>query len=99
MATRRATQDNSVNVGELPQRQATEYISTYSNHVEIGLSPWDFRFLFFEIAEDETGNPIREKKARVVMSHQQAEAFSRALNIAVERWKKEISSKLPNLSE
>lgn len=99
MATRRAAQDKLVNVGELPQRQATEYISTYSNHVEIGISPWDFRFLFFEIAEDETGNPIREKKARVVMSHQQAEAFSRALSIAAERWRKEISGKAPNLPE
>ena len=99
MATRRAAQDEPVNVGELPQRQAAEYISTYSNHVEIGISPWDFRFLFFEIGEDETGNPIREKKARVVMSHRQAEAFSRALNIAAERWKKEISNTLPNLTE
>ena len=99
MATRRAAQDKPVDVGELPQRQAAEYISTYSNHVGIGISPWEFRFLFFEIVEDETGNSIREKKARVVMSHQQAEAFSRALNMAVERWSKEISDKLPNLPE
>jgi hypothetical protein len=85
-------------VGELPQRQATEFIATYANHVEIGASIWDFRFMFFEITEDETGNLIRERKARVVMSPQQAEAFSRALGRSVENWKRETSN-LPDLPE
>ena len=58
----------------------------------------DFRFLFFEIAEDEAGNLIREKKARVVMSPQQAVAFSQTLNSSVENWKMETSN-LPNLPE
>ena len=58
----------------------------------------DFRFLFFEIAEDEAGNLIREKKARVVMSPQQAIAFSQTLSRSVENWKKEASN-LPNLPE
>lgn len=89
MATRRAAQDKPVNVGELPQRQAAEYVATYSNQVEIGTTPWDFRLLFFELTEDENGNLIREKKARVVMSPQHAEAFFEALSTAIERWKKE----------
>lgn len=98
MTTRRAAQDKPVNVGELPQRQATEYIAAYSNAVEIGTTPWDFRFLFFELTEDENGNPVREKKARIVMSPQHAEVFSQVLNTAIERWKKGLSNS-QNLSE
>ena len=79
----------NVNANKLPQRQAAEYCSAYSNQVEIGTSPWDFRFLFFEITEDETGEPIREKKARVVMSPQHARAFAQVLNNTIERWTKE----------
>ena len=91
MATKRVTQNKSTSVRELPQRQATEYVAIYSNDVEIGSTPWDFRFLFFEFTEDEEGNLIREKKARVVMSPQHVEAFFGTLNIAIERWKKENS--------
>ena len=79
----------NVNVNDLPQRQAAEYVSAYSNHVEIGNSRWDFRLLFFEITEDETGDFIREKKARVVMSPQHAVAFAEVLNNTIERWNKE----------
>ena len=89
MATKRTEQDKSVKVTDLPQRLAAEYLSAYSNNVEIGTSPWDFRFIFFEFMEDETGEPIREKKARVVMSPQHARAFARVLNNTIERWTKE----------
>ena len=97
MVQKRATQE-SVNVMELPQHRAAEYVATYSNDVAIRTTPWDFRLLFHEITDDENGNLVREKKASVVMSPQQAAAFSQALSIAVERWKKEFSD-LPNLPE
>lgn len=84
--------DESVNVDELPQQRAADYLSTYSNHVEIGFSPWDFKFLIFEVTEGEDGEIIREKKARVVMSPQHAVAFSRVLKSTVERWEKEHGS-------
>ena len=92
MATKRTAQDKPVKVTDLPQRLAAEYLSAYSNHVEIGTSPWDFRFLFFEFMEDETGELIREKKARVVMSPQHAMAFSQVLNTTIANWRKERSS-------
>ena len=87
MAARKHALHESANVKEIPQRQAAEFIATYANHVEIAASIWDFRISFFEIAEDEAGNPIREKKARVVVSPQQAEAFSQALAKSVDAWK------------
>lgn len=87
MPPKRTEQDKSIS--ELPQRLAAGYCSAYVNHVEVGASPWDFRFLFFEITEDETGEPIREKKARVVMSPQHAAAFAQVLNGTIERWTKE----------
>ena len=92
MPTKRRSQDKPVNINELPQRQAAAYVSTYSNNVEAGTTPWDFRFLFFEITEDESGELIREKKARVVMSPQQAVAFSRLLNNTVAGWMKDHAS-------
>ena len=92
MAARQSAGDESVNVGELPQRQVAEYVAIYSNHAEIGSTHWDFRFLFFEITEDDEGNPIREKKARVVMSPQHAEAFSQALNRSIDTWKRKTSN-------
>ncbi len=92
MSTKRRPQDKPINIHELPQQRAAEYVSTYSNHIEMGTSPWDFRFLFFEVTEDETGELIREKKARVVMSSQHAMAFSRVLNNAVAKWMKEHAS-------
>ncbi len=52
----------------------------------------DFRFLFFEVLEDKTGEFIREKNVRVVMSPQQAVAFSRVLNETVARWREEHDS-------
>lgn len=88
MPTKRRAQE-SINVSELPQQQSEGYVAVYSNHVEIGTSPWDFRFLFFEVTEDETGEPIREKKARVVMSPQHVRAFAQVLNNTIERWTKE----------
>lgn len=92
MPTKRKSQDKPVNINELPQQQAAAYVSTYSNNVEAGITPWDFRFLFFEITEDESGELIREKKARVVMSPQHAVAFSRLLNNTVARWMKDHAS-------
>ena len=91
MATKRTEQNKLVSSNDLPQRQAAEYTSAYSNNVEIGTSPWDFRFLFFEIAEDENGDLIREKKVRVVMSPQHAVAFAEVLNKTIQRWEKEHS--------
>ena len=98
MVARQPKHDKIVNVKELPQRQAAEYIATYANHVEIIVSMWDFRLLFYEIVEDDAANAIREKKARVVISFQQAEALSQALNRAVENWKRETNN-LPNPPE
>ncbi len=92
MNTKHRPQDESVNIDELPQQRAAGYLSTYSNHVEMGFSPWDFRVLFFEITEDENGDIIREKKARVAMSPQHAMAFSQLLNSAIEKWAKEHAS-------
>ena len=86
----------NANANKLPQRQAAEYCSAYSNQAEIGTSSWDFRFLFFEITEDETGELIREKKARVVMSPQHAMAFAQVLNHTIERWRKEHASDARN---
>ena len=91
MATRRSNQQNKltgVKIDKLPQRRAADYLSTYSNYVEVGSSPWDFRLLFFEVVEDETGEPIREKRVRVVMSPQHAMAYSQVLNEHIERWLK-----------
>ncbi len=89
MSAKHRPQDEPVNINELPQQRAAEYISTYSNHVEMGFSLWDFRILFFEITEDEKGDIIREKKARVAMSPQHAMAFSQLLNSTIEMWTKE----------
>ncbi|MCY3728734.1 MAG: DUF3467 domain-containing protein [Nitrospira sp.] len=91
MATKRTRQDNprEVKITELPQRQAEGYFSTYSNHVEIGSSPFDIRLLFFEVVEGDAGNHIREKKVRVVMSPQHAVAFTQVLNHSIQAWVKE----------
>ena len=91
MATRR-TQRNKpaeIKITDLPQRQAEGYLSTYSNHVEIGNSPFDIRLLFFEVVEGDAGNHIREKKVRVVMSPQHAVAFTQVLNHSIQGWLKE----------
>ena len=92
MNTKHKPQDEPVNINELPQQRAADYLSTYSNHVEVGFSPWDLRILFFEITEDEKGDIIREKKGRVVMSPQHAMAFSQVLNNTIEKWAKEHAS-------
>ena len=92
MTTEHRPPANSISTSELPQQRAADYLSTYSNHVEIGFSPWDFRFLVFEVTEGEDGEIIREKKARVVMSPQHAVAFSQVLNSTVERWEREHGS-------
>ena len=49
--TTKKPQDKPLNAiaNKLPQRQAAEYCSAYSNQAEIGTSSWDFRFLFFEL--------------------------------------------------
>lgn len=60
-----------------------------ADHVEIEFSSFDFRMLFSEVAEDENGDILCEKKARVVMSPQQAMAFSQVLNSAIEKWERE----------
>ncbi len=88
MPTRRNQQNKltGVNIDKLPQRHAADYLSTYSNYVEVGSSPWDFRLLFFEIVEDEKGDPVREKRVRVAMSPQHAIAYSRVLNEHIQRW-------------
>lgn len=92
MNTKHKPQGEPVNINELPQQRAAGYLSAYSNQVEIGFSPWDVKMLFFEITEDENGDPIREKKVGVVMSPQHAMAFSQVLNNTIERWAKEHAS-------
>ncbi len=104
MPTKRTRQGKptSINLTELPQRRAADYLSTYSNYVEIGSSPWDIRLLFFEIQEDETGNLIREKKTHVVMSPQHALAFAQLLRDGVQRWMNEYAPntvRKPNAKE
>ena len=91
MATKRTQQNKpgEIKITELPQRQADGYLSTYSNHVEIGSSPFDFRLLFFEVVEGDASNHIREKRVRVVMSPQHAVAFTQVLNHSVQAWLKE----------
>ena len=96
MATKRRPQDKPININEVPQQQAAAYVSTYSNSVQIGTTPLDFQFLFFDMTEDETGELIREKKARVVMSPQQAMDFAQVLNDTIERWVKEYASDARN---
>ena len=88
MNTKHRQQDESVNVNELPQQRAADYLSTYSNHVQMGFSPWDVWVLLCEITEDENGSLICEKKARVVMSPQHAMVFSQVLNSTIEKWAK-----------
>ena len=92
MPTKRTQQKNppNTNIADLPQRQGEEYRSTYTHYVEVGASPWDFRLLFFEIVEDEAGQFVREKKARVVMSPQHAIAFTELLKAHIEKWRQEI---------
>ena len=90
--TKRRPQGKTINSNELPQRQSPEYVSTYSNHVEVRTTPWDFQLLFFDLTDDETGELIREKKARVVMSPQHAVAFTQLLNDTVAGWMKEHAS-------
>ncbi len=97
MATKRKPQDKPITIDELPQQQAAAYVSAYSNNVQIGTTPWDFQFLFFDMTEDETGELIREKKARVVISPQQAIAFAQMLNDTIERWVKEYASDARNI--
>ena len=91
MATKPTRQNKpaEIKITELPQRHAEGYLSTYSNHVEIGSSPFDFRLLFFEVVEGDAGGHIREKKVRVVMSPQHAVAFTQVLNHSVQAWLKE----------
>lgn len=92
MAKRRSRADNpppsapAESLTDIPQRQAESYISTYSNYVEIGTTPWDFRLRFFEVVEDEDGNPIREKKVSIVMSPQHTALLSTILRQTVDNW-------------
>ena len=84
----------SVSIDKLPQREGAQYQTTYANHVEVGVSPWDFRLLFFDVTEDETGNLVQEKKVRVVMSPQYVVAFLKILEGTIEQWPKEFGYKL-----
>ena len=71
---------------------ADTLVTTGSYKTDLKLEPKDVRVLFFEITEDENGDVIREKKARVVMSPQHAMAFSQVLNSTIEKWTKEHAS-------
>ena len=92
MNTKHKPQDESVNINELPQQRAADYLSMYSNHAQMGFSPWDVTIFFCELTEDENGDIIREQKARVVMSPQHAIAFSKLLNNTVDQWAKKHAS-------
>ena len=94
MATQRAVgrQQRTHKVEDVPERQAENYVSTYTNLVEISATPWDLRMRFFEVVEDENGNPIREKKAAVAMSPQSAEIFLKMLGQAFSEWTNEYNT-------
>ena len=87
MAIEQNSQNKPISIKDLSQRQSEDYISIYSNYIEINFGNMDIQFLIFDVTLDEQGNPVKEKKARLVMSPQHAKSFSDAINRTIAQWK------------
>ena len=86
MAIEQNSQNKTISVKDLPQRQSEDYISIYSNYIEINFGNMDIQFLIFDVTLDEQGNPVKEKKARLVMSPEHAQSFSDATVKTIAQW-------------
>ena len=83
-----STKAEAVKTRELPQKLGSGYLSAYTNYAEVGSTPLDFNFTFFEIVEDENGKLVREKQVRIVTTPQHAMSFAQVLNSNLEKWLK-----------
>ena len=86
MAIEQNSQNKTFAVKDLPQRQSEDYISIYSNYIEISFGNMDIQFLIFDVTQDEQGKPVKEKKARLVMSPEHAKSFRDATIHTITQW-------------
>lgn len=87
MAIEQNSQNKPISIKELPQRQSEDYISIYSNYIEINSGNMDIQFNIFDVTLDAQGESVKEKKARLVMSPQHAKSFGDAINRTIAQWK------------
>ncbi len=60
--------------GAPTMRRSEQYVSIYSNQIEIGFSPWDIQFSFMQV-HGRTTDVVGEELASVTMSPQHAKAL------------------------
>ena len=84
-----SAQDKNEEGAEAPvnfeRDRSPNFISCYSNNVEIGFSAWDMRLVFSEIVGAKDNKVIAEEHARVVMSLQHAKVFAVTLAQQIEQ--------------
>jgi len=67
--------DKTQEITSLPQVRGENYLSIYSNSVNLILSPWDIRMIFGELRDNGNQQMVIENRASIVMSPQHAKAF------------------------
>ena len=65
--------------------QSSNFVSFYTNNVEIGFSAWDMRLIFGEIMGMKEGKVLTEERARIIMSLQHAKVFAALLVQQIEK--------------
>lgn len=71
---------------QIPISNSNSLRSEYANNVDIGLSPWDIRLTFTELAQNSDGTVSRELKGNIVMSPAHARAMHGALTITLSQY-------------
>jgi hypothetical protein len=77
-----------------PQRntRSSNYVSTYSNNVQMRITPFDFVLTFGDVVNIEGNVLTVEENVRIVMSPEHAKVFSKLLAENVSQFEKQIGT-------
>ena len=75
---------------EVEYRQATNFMSLYSNNIQLRLMPWDIQLTFGEILSANATKMVIENRLAVNLSPQTAKSLLKVLAGIVQRYEEEI---------
>jgi methyl coenzyme M reductase alpha subunit len=75
---------------EMEYRQAANFMSLYSNNIQLRLMPWDIQLTFGEILSADAAKMVVENRLAVNLSPQTAKSLLKVLAGIVQRYEDEI---------
>jgi uncharacterized protein DUF3467 len=94
-----APQAPKMQVANLRQIRAQDFVQTYVNNTGLALNFYDLTLIFGNITVGSDGEPVVENHAAVTMSWEHAKSLAKGIMKAVEKYEEENNTTVRKLPE